>query len=67
MNSQHNVHPKDKPKRVIVLNWMQDVDVLLQHLADFSPAGSEVVFVHQEKKKIPSRIGSVRFRQARTA
>lgn len=63
MSGQHNVNPKDKPKRVVVLNWMQDVDTLLQHFSDFSPAGSEIVFVHQEKKSIPKRIGSVRFRQ----
>lgn len=51
-------------QRVIVLNWRQDLDALLQHFSDFSPAGSEIVFVHQEKKGfIPSRIGSVRFRQ----
>lgn len=51
-------------QRVIVLNWMQDLDALLQHFSDFSPAGSEIVFVHQQKKKfIPGRIGSVRFRQ----
>lgn len=64
MSGQHNVNPTDKPKRVIVLNWMQDLDTLLQHFSDFSPAGSEIVFVHQEKKQfIPGRIGSVRFRQ----
>lgn len=63
MSGQHRVNPKDKPKRVIVLNWMQDLDTLLQHFSDFSPAGSEIVFVHREKKFIPGRIGSVRFRQ----
>jgi hypothetical protein len=63
MSEQHNVNPKEKPKRVIVLNWMQDLDILLQHFSDFSPVGSEIVFVHRKKQSIPARIGSVRFRQ----
>jgi hypothetical protein len=63
MSGQHNVNPKEKPKRVIVLNWTQDLDILLQHFSDFSPAGSEIVFVHQKVQSIPARIGSVRFRQ----
>lgn len=64
MASQHTVNAVDKPQRVIVLNWMQDIEPLLADFAEFSPAGSEIVFVQEQRHKhLPHRVGSVRFKQ----
>lgn len=66
MASQHKVNAVEKPQRVIVLNWMQDIEPLLADFAEFSPAGSEVVFVQEQRhKNLPHRVGSVRFKQVR--
>ena len=66
MSSQHAVNAVEKPQRVIVLNWMQDIEPLLADFAEFSPAGSEVVFVQEQRhQSLSHRVGSVRFRQVR--
>lgn len=64
MASQHKVNAVEKPQRVIVLNWMQDIEPLLADFAEFSPAGSEIIFVQEQRHRhLPYRVGSVRFRQ----
>lgn len=65
MRSEQSVQAKIVPRRVIVLNWTNDVDPLVEAFADFSPPGTEVVFVHQQQQqcRLPKRVRSVRFRQ----
>lgn len=65
MRSEQSVQARIMPRRVIVLNWTNDVEPLVEAFADFSPPGSEVVFVHQQQQqcKIPKKVRSVRFRQ----
>jgi hypothetical protein len=63
MRSKHNVQPSKLPRKVIVLNWANDEESLVEAFAEFSPAGTEVVMVGQRKHNVPNRIRSVRFRE----
>jgi hypothetical protein len=63
MQSKHLVHANTNPRRIIVLNWTLEHDSLIDAFADFSPPGTEVVFVGQEKRDVPSKVRSVKFRE----
>lgn len=65
MHSKHSVHSTKLPKKVIVLNWAGDQASLVDSFADFSPPGTEVVFVGQAAHNIPHRRHAVRFREVR--
>jgi hypothetical protein len=66
MQSEQQVHAKKVPRRVIVLNWKTDLQSISDAFADFSPPGSEIVFVHEKLFNIAPRVRSVRFKEVRT-
>ena len=67
MRRKHDVHSAKLPKKVIVLNWAADQTSLIDSFADFSPPGTEVVFVGQEAHHIPNRRHAVKFREVCSA
>lgn len=67
MKSKHQVQPSKLPRKIIVLNWGADQESLVDAFAEFSPAGTEVVFVGQQNHSIPARVRNVRFREVSPA
>lgn len=66
MQSEHNVKPNILPRRIIVLNWHGEHESLTEALDEFSPPGTEVVFVGEVDRDLPSKAKNVKFRQVST-
>jgi hypothetical protein len=67
MKSKHHVQPSKLPRKIIVLNWGAEQESLVDAFAEFSPAGTEVVFVGEHSHSIPARVRNVKFREVRCA